>query len=252
MPKRKFSRVRNYFQNLIAAFLLVALITGLSLTALYAHKRYLEYVIGSNTFLIKSLPDAPLQGSATAFEIKARSGRVYTVTNSHVCELGNKDGQLQIFEKQHSKRWLPIKILENYQDHDLCILEGVAEYDGLDIGSRPEVGDQGFVFGHPFGSSLHSASGRIKIIEKISVGTSLSEDRCTGEGKKFIPTWLGPVCVIIYEALSTELLIYPGNSGSALVNIYGNVIGVIFASNNTNHWGYAVPFEHLERLLNAY
>ena len=60
-------------------------------------------------------------------------------------------------------------------------------------------------------------------------------------------------CIRKYRSYSTTAVAYPGNSGSPVVNRYGNVIGVLFAgSSQQERDNYVVPLAELKRVLNKF
>lgn len=245
---KKHTKTKSKIAKHLILYLIILLISA-ALPAL--HKDLLRIHVSKNTLMVKSPKDSSVQGTATAFEIKAASGRVYTVTNAHVCGLANSRGQILIEEKEHSGRYIPIQILEVYQDHDLCILNGLADYDGLSLGSETEINDSVYAIGYPVGEALNYAEGRVKDFTTII----MPHEGITCEGihtHMMSDDFIGSICVDEFHTISTDLVIYPGNSGSALVNNYGNVVGVIFASSNRTHWGHAVPLSELVNLLKAY
>ena len=133
--------------------------------ALFANKmhvKYLEKKVGDNTLFIRSMPDSKHQGSGTAFEIRTPSGQVVTMTNAHICQLANDKGEIAILEKRHSNRLVTKRVLEVYAENDLCIVEGLPGYEGLELGSELEVGEPVFAFGYPLGQALHFSDGRVK------------------------------------------------------------------------------------------
>lgn len=217
------------------------------------HDAYIESKVGSNVVFLRSPKGASIQGSATGFEVQAPSGKIYTLTNAHVCGLA-KDGLIMAEEKQNSKRFIPLRVLEVYDENDLCLVEGLTGYSGLQLADSIEVGQTGIAIGYPLGEELNISSGRIKGFGNVQL---LDQDPiCDGPHKRKInvETLFGlmDLCEITRYAAATDLLIYPGNSGSPLVNIYGNVIGVIFASNNRTAWGSAVPLKDVQEFLKAY
>lgn len=239
--------------DLLKAIALAILSLVLGGSARPLHEVYLMNRVGNNTLFVRSADDAEHQGSATAFEMRAASGKVFTVTNAHVCGLANEKNQIMIADKLHSDRLLPIRILEVYPDNDLCILEGLANYSGLVLGESPHVNETVYALGYPLGESLSFSEGRIKAFDEIYLRSSVPMAECDGDRFKSLEdNWYGKICLESFKSISTDLSIFPGNSGSALVDSYGNVVGVIFASNNQTHWGHAVIQEDLIRLLKAY
>lgn len=227
-----------------------------TISANYVHLGYIEDKIGDSTVFIRSPEGAKIQGSGTGFEVKAPSGKVYTLTNAHVCGL-SKDGVIMVGEKLNSRRLVPKRVLEVYQENDLCLIEGLEGYKGLSLASDIEVGQSVWAVGYPLGQALNISSGRVKSFQNVAISDEdTSIEDCTGPHQKImhLNTLFGPidVCTIQRYAAQTDVPTYPGNSGSPLVNIYGNVVGVIFAANNQTHWGEAVPLSYVQDLLKAY
>lgn len=261
-----------YAKQGIAKLLPAALKAGLNLTklslltvvfifaALFANKmhvKYLEKKVGDNTVFIRSMEDSKLQGSGTAFQIKTPSGKVVTMTNAHICELANDKGEIAILEKKHSNRLVTKRVLEVYKENDLCIVEGLPGYEGLDIGSDLEVGEPVYSFGYPLGEALHFSEGRVKEFGKVTLlDADTPLDRCVGPRQKVqkVQIWffLVDVCTKTFDSVQTSMVIFGGNSGSPMVNFWGNVVGVVFAGNTRTNWGSAVPLKDVKELLKAY
>lgn len=68
-----------------------------------------------------------------------------------------------------------------------------------------------------------------------------------GERKE---TFFGPVCVRKQRAILIDGVIRPGNSGGALLDRYGDVIGVIYGGNGTQ--GAAVTLAKLKEVLDLF
>lgn len=239
----------------VSLLLILVLFSGLAANKM--HVKYLENKVGSNTVFIRSMPDSKLQGSGTAFEMKTPSGKVITVTNAHICELANSKGEIAILEKRHSNRLIPKKVIEVYEENDLCVVEGLDGYEGLELGSDLEVGEPVFSFGYPLGQALHFSDGRVKEFGKVTLlDEETPVDKCVGPRHKVqkMQIWffIVDVCTKSFDSVQTSMVIYGGNSGSPMVNMWGNVVGVVFAGNSRTNWGSAVPLKDLKQLLKAY
>lgn len=215
----------------------------------------IERKVADSVLMIKSLPESSIHGSGTAFEIKAASGKVYTITNAHVCDLGY-DGKILVEDKLHSRRFIPKRILEVYADNDLCLIEGMENYPALEIAESVESSQHIWAVGYPMGEGLNISEGRIKGFGVVQVSADKPLNECKGLREHIvnIPTFFGdiPMCLIDRDAIQTDMLIYPGNSGSPMTNDDGEVVGVVFASNNLTHWGDSVPLTDIIKLLKAY
>lgn len=250
--KHKQSLTKSILQSIgLALFLAASMLMAKPL-----HDDYLLDKVGNNTVFIRSPIGAKHQGSATGFEVIAPSGRVYTLTNAHVCEL-QKDGVVMVEEKLNSKRLIPRRVLEVYADNDLCLVEGLEGYEGLKLADSYEIGDFNYAIGYPLGEAMDLTGGYIKSHARIQVLLSdVPPSDCNGPHLKIvqIDTFFGPLdfCAIERRAVQTNITIYPGNSGSAMVNAFGHVTGVIFASNNYTHWGSAVPLADVVDFIKAY
>lgn len=226
------------------------------LTADWTHKEYMEHVIGDQVLMIVNMSDSKLKGYATGFHVKARSGKPVFITNAHVCELANSQGLILVHDKVYSKRFIPRRVLEVYEHNDLCAVEPIPGYSGLTLASGLSVGEPVWAIGFPLGEALNITDGRVKEFSYIHLITRRSPDDCEGprRSKHTLDYYLFKihVCVEKFHAVQTDLTIFGGNSGSPMVNIWGNVTGVVFASNTKTHWGSSVPLGYLQDLLKAY
>lgn len=220
------------------------------------HNHYLRWEVGEN---VVQVLNPELGGGGTGFAVKGKSDRDYIMTNRHVCEVKNSDDEVLI---KHPK--IKRKVLRSviYMDkvHDLCLIDASGlGFNPIDIGSDLKKGDYMYVVGHPGLRQLTTSVGEFigkEIIEMIYDVQTRAE--CPGkvyEIPELVQMLMGRefVCTREYEALSTTAVIYGGNSGSPVVNKWGNLIGVAFAgSTQQERDNYIVPLSYVKNVLNKF
>lgn len=196
----------------------------------------------------------------TGSYVTAPSGKTYIITNAHVCDV-SKNGYIYLSDN-YGSYLQPTKILEKSGITDLCLVEPLDNsISGLSLASGYDIPEDIQVIGHPKLMGTTRSVG--EIIEKkiVQVGIYLirsQEDaaRCNQVKNRIIKfeSFFGEmqICAIEVEALQTNAVIQPGNSGSPVVNVYGNVIGVAFAGDNDVHWGLVIPLEEVKAFLLYY
>lgn len=254
--KEIWNSSKRSFKMALSFSVLGCFVVLCSLAAEQLRKDYIESKVGSQVLMIKSPEGAAIRGSGTGFEIQAPSGKVYTLTNGHVCELG-KDGVIMVEDSPNSDRYIPRRILESYEKNDLCLVEGLEGYAGLKLADGVDLQETVIAVGYPLGRSQDIQQGMTKNYGKVTIALEeIMPKDCTGHRRELmtISFWGLPmqICTVKQEALETNVLIYPGNSGSPLVNVYGNVVGAIFASNGETNWGIAVPMSFIKDFLKPY
>lgn len=225
----------------------------LALSAPQIHNYYMHENIGSS--VVKVLNPSG-RGGGTGFAVKGGSGKDYIVTNSHVCD-AQEDGWMLIKSDRGFSAFK--EVIYQDENHDICLIEGDNRLDPLDVGSAPEVGDYNWIVGHPGLRSLTVSQGEFVGNSQVKLAFAVSnESQCKGEFIKLDPLtaffYRTPaICIITYKSYATTAVAYGGNSGSPVVDIWGNVIGILFAGNTEQERdNHMVPVTELKRVLRIF
>ncbi len=113
------------------------------------------------------------------------------------------------------------------------------------------------VIGHPWLRPLTLTEGYIRELDyEVDFLENPDETPCSrsNQSLKEIETMFGmvKVCQSAYHSYDMDVTIYPGNSGSPLVDDEGRVIGVAFATSSSGGASNALRFEALKAILSVY
>lgn len=176
-------------------------------------------------------------GVGTGFEIEAPSGKIFTITNRHVCEMA-EHGVLAAIDNLYQSAE-PVRVVELSFEHDLCIMTGIPGRKGYKMAETPALPqDPIYIIGHPGGRPNAYEDGIV-----LYRDTMEACDNVPGKKEKCDTR----------DAIETNVPIEPGNSGSPVFNSHHMVVGIMFAmQNDVPHYGTYVPFEYVNKLLSRY
>lgn len=210
---------------------------------------YYRNEVGSN---VVRLFNVERSSGGTGFHIKTEKGIVYILTNKHVCGLANEDGTI-IVEKNGEN--YPRQVVKKYDAHDLCLVEAInQDHDYIDIASSVDVGEDITVVGHPALRNLTISHGEFIGMTTIHLAKLVDDPKdCKFKIVEDFLTLLFTgklVCMEPFYSGSISAIIYGGNSGSPVINKFGNVVGVVFAGNREQvNDSYMVPLRHVKAFL---
>lgn len=217
------------------------------------HRGYLINKVGSRVVKITNQDG---NHGGTGFYVKAPSNNTVILTNAHVCGVA-KDGIVYV-QDESMDRAIPKKVLEQSGVTDLCVIEGDNSKSGLTLGSKPQMQERIYIIGHPRLLPNTLSEGDIITQMEIEVLDHViedSKDKCDlpKNTRKKVRMWIFEfeACLVHLQAYATNAIVQPGNSGSPVVNKYGNLVGVLFAGDSAN-WGYTVIYEDIINFLQPY
>lgn len=216
------------------SILLAVLTLSLVFSGSYLKHRYLYAVTNSHVYKVRT-PD----GTASAFHVEYKD-KVYLVTNRHVCTskkivwksvtVRDKKIEIPIIEQVDLEEVIiganSVKVIHiNKKGYDLCLLEPF-EASGLSIGKARYL-EPLFSTGHP-----HGLPHLMKELHFI--------------GQDCDPMYKGITCNRVYIADKST---YGGTSGSPIVDIFGNAVGVVYAGNSIAT--YIIPISAVTELIDT-
>jgi hypothetical protein len=124
---------------------------------------------------------------------------------------------------------------------------------GLSVAGSVGIGEQIGLVGHPQLMPLTLSRGELVGYASIFVLVDMAPCKPNAAPMyQSVPTPFGRVCVMQVEAGLTNVIALSGNSGSPMVNIFGNLVGVLFAASSDSNWGNIVPLKEVKEFLKEY
>ena len=226
------------FIRMIGIALIMGLMFALSVDSLitrknaYASER-IDSIARADTVMVISSTEYGY-GGGTGF-LLADHGHLFIVTNRHVCETVGKDRTT--FTIVHNKDQYQATLIAKSTSTDLCVIQAPPAFADtltpLRLAARePVMNEPLTIYGHPFLQPLKKQS-------VLNKGVDI-EPLQPGENFDTPMLRIGHI----------DTIVAPGNSGSPVLNLIGEVEGVIFAYGQYQ-LGLYIPLNDLRAFLVA-
>jgi len=223
-----YKQLKEASRRALRLFAGVILLTFISLyagaKAPQLHGDYLLATVGSNVVRITTVDNFYRGG--TAFAVDWGDGTNRVVSNAHICAIADERGYMALHLPLPKNTIVIAKIIRVDRKKDLCLLTEAPGLSGLELASEaPRLNQSVASLGHPFLRPL-----------------TLSKGRILGRSETFIAPR-------IYNSYISDVATYPGNSGSPVVDFWGNVVAVVFAGQIRSKYGIFIQYRDLKAFL---
>ncbi len=204
--------------------------------------------------MLKLTPPTNYTTGGTGFQVRSPSGRVYTLTNAHICGIA-ENGTLAAHVPGANRVTL-IRIIEVRPEMDLCLLQSLPSASGLSVAENFREAEHLYVLGHPFLKPLTLSDGYTVARGPVEMPANVEPTDCLPPRMHMeeVRGFFGPehVCVQSFDAWDSTITVYPGNSGSPVFNTEGDVVGIVFATDGRTFRGLFIPLESIKEILKVY
>lgn len=203
--------------------------------------------------ILRLTPPDNISTGCTAFEVRGPDGKNITISNAHCAAVAIND--VALLTDRDGRESL-VKLLKVSSKTDLSIWEGVAAYPALELSDVLGKYEHIYVLGRPYLQPNTLTSGYVTGREIVRLMSDEPLSNCKSEKdwpeyEEVFPGIRAQVCITHIDAYETSIVIYPGNSGSPVLNSSGQVVGVAFAGDTRTNYGSFVPLEHLREFINS-
>lgn len=191
-------------------------------------------------------------GGGTAFYVKAPSGKTYVMTNNHICVYAEKN---KLILHSYSGKQYPVKVIKTDEAKDLCIIETDSKQ-GLYLASSSSLYQKYHLFGNPKLYRWVHEEGEFFDATNVQLVHHVITDESPACDKSYMRKqeidllfFKMNVCMTVHPSMLSNIKAFPGNSGSPVLNEQGEIVGVLFAGDNTTQYGFIIPLSTVKEFL---
>lgn len=177
-------------------------------------------------------------GGGTGYLVHTEEYGTIFLTNKHICDM-DPPSNIFVADQDDGTRYLT-KIIRKAKKTDLCILETppalAAKHHGLILAPPTrhlQYGEVLYVYGHP---GLRKLTGSHGIFINETFAAITETERGYIDAEKI-------------ELGRVDVAIFPGSSGSPVLDQEGVVVGTIFAYEIDTHMGLLIPIKEMWQFL---
>lgn len=236
-----FGYIENYLtSNPIKASVAIAVI---AVTAFAYHPSLTDSTYASSIVKVLNIAET---GGGTGWAARTSRGKSVIVTNDHVCAVEHSG--LVTLETTNGGKYLR-RVLKRNSLRDLCLVEGIRAPTLSLASESPKLYDTVRVMGHPLLKPTAPSVGKYTKDGIVTIGFNTDEKGSCKDGAEKVESLFGAFCLQQMELSYTTVPIYPGNSGSPVVNEEGEVIGVMNSADTITNQGMFIPLPYVKEML---
>jgi len=181
--------------------------------------------------------------------LKSTAGSSYILTNKHICVVVKNGGLVQSYLGTHL-----IQAYKASRLHDLCVIKVTADLNiSLKVADKAsKVNDDVYISGHPYLMPTIITGGNISGAMTITMfaGTKKCTNKELRSNTLLCYLFGGMPILATYNTIVSSATIAPGNSGSAVFNDSGEIVGVAFAGVGRGiSYGILVPHAYVKNFV---